>query len=939
MQRCYNTDIVNTPSPGTVRGPVTTLSGLQTAYAAAACGDIIQITAGSSITGPWSPAGKVCDNAHYITVESTGISNGNFPAQGTRTTPCWSNVGVLPNRPVYSCATPAQLTAKIIAPNSSSSVILNGTDHIRFIGIEFTRITTPHSFIFMLVDFRTSGATQPNHIIFDRCWFHGVNADGQFPQVSATDTSTVRAIYLAQANYVGMIDSYFSDFYVNGSVSTTGQTDAQAITGGIGTVANTNWGAYKIVNNHIEGSTEGIIFGGGPGPALTPTGCTIFVNCNLDVPTDAEVRRNNFFKPLSWISPSGATSGWPVVKNGFEMKSCARCLFEGNTIYNVWPEAQPGYVFSIAPKNQPNSGANPVGQDLTAGTFDLVYRYNYGYNVAYGIGLYSSQDTGCTSCQSQGANRISIHDNVVDNLNVLPQYTGGGDAQEYTANIGSPLNNISVRHNTITLAKRGFVIFGAGATGLLNTWDWRDNIMPNGGNGTPGSGGFLNIGGPGGCQDSLSGALNLLNACVTAYQFNHDVIMGGTSTGWPTGNFFPAPAAVGFTNFNNGNGGNYQLLSTSPYHNAASDGTDIGANIGLVGQYTAGVVGGTPTNPPPSSWQIVSTPAGATQIRGLAIDGSNRWFLVDRISGVWLSTNQGTSWVQKNTGLINTAGWIITYDANHSQVIVGLQVSGGTVHFYRTSNQGTTWTAIPISAPLSSVPSYTDSVFTPGGRSLIGGHYQTAVTGGTGMFYSTDGGATTINSTKTGTSDATLGGGAWGLYYNPVKGDLWEGTEQYCMYRSTDGGATFHHVSPPDSNLDATDNMRCGNATGISSDISGNVLMGGQGNIWKSSGACTFWTSPGVTDCTWTSVWTAPGSAAIRQIWRDPFGMIYFGHRADPAQPGSVYRSADQGVTWQPFNTGLPNSLEGWQFQYNSFDGHIYATFENAANAGFIYRY
>ncbi len=37
--------------------------------------------------------------------------------------------------------------------------------------------------------------------------------------------------------------------------------------------------------------------------------------------------------------------------------------------------------------------------------------------------------------------------------------------------------------------------------------------------------------------------------------------------------------AVEFTDFNNGNGGNYQLLSSSPYKNKGLDGKDLGADI------------------------------------------------------------------------------------------------------------------------------------------------------------------------------------------------------------------------------------------------------------------------------------------------------------------------------------------------------------------------
>ena len=84
--------------------------------------------------------------------------------------------------------------------------------------------------------------------------------------------------------------------------------------------------------------------------------------------------------------------------------------------------------WSIAPKNQ--SGGSPLrGTALTALTNDFIYRYNYAYNVSYGIGLYSSMDMGCSQCASQGANRISIHDNVIDDLNIPSQWPqSGGDA-------------------------------------------------------------------------------------------------------------------------------------------------------------------------------------------------------------------------------------------------------------------------------------------------------------------------------------------------------------------------------------------------------------------------------------------------------------------------------------------------------------------------------
>ena len=49
---------------------------------------------------------------------------------------------------------------------------------------------------------------------------------------------------------------------------------------------------------------------------------------------------------------------------------------------------------------------------------------------------------------------------------------------------------------------------------------------------------------------------------------------------WPANNMFPQTVDdVAFTNFNNGNGGNYELQPDSPYKNMGMDGKDLGADV------------------------------------------------------------------------------------------------------------------------------------------------------------------------------------------------------------------------------------------------------------------------------------------------------------------------------------------------------------------------
>lgn len=597
---CMNTAVSNTPSPGTLRGPDSTLAALQADVNAAACGDVIQVAAGSIMTGTLSLPAKGCDNTHWITIESTGVSNANFPTEGVRMTPCWAGVASMPNRPSYPCPSPLNLMFKLITPASSNGLRINGGDHYRIMGMELTRVTTAGVPIYNLADLTSTIATQTNNIIFDRSWVHGVNADGSFPQTSTTDTSTTRGIYLGQSNHIAFINSYCSDFYDNSSTASNGNTDAQCIGGGVGGVANSGWGVYKIVNDHIEASGEGILLGGGGGPQLTPAGCTIMVNCNLDVPTDIEVRRDYFFKPLSWQGTGGV--GWPAEKNGFEMKIGARALFEGNVIENTWYQAQVGWCWSTAPKNQ--SGGSPShGTAPTALTNDFTYRYNYCYHTAYGLGLYQSMDSGCTSCQAQGANRVVVHDNIVNDAFTNTQSCCTGDEMSLTAapdstNQGlNKLQNIVITHNTFVKGLRYMLGFGASSTGQYINFTYQNNIANNaqyGVGANPSTGG---------CDGSGGATFYfLLTNCATGWTADHNAVFnmsGVLGSGWPTngsgaGNFFyNNTAGPGFVNYGTGdsgfNPGNYSLTSSSPLHNAASDGTDLGADITTLQTKISGV--------------------------------------------------------------------------------------------------------------------------------------------------------------------------------------------------------------------------------------------------------------------------------------------------------------------------------------------------------------
>jgi hypothetical protein len=75
-----------------------------------------------------------------------------------------------------------------------------------------------------------------------------------------------------------------------------------------------------------------------------------------------------------------------------------------------------------------------------------------------------------------------------------------------------------------------------------------------------------------------------INNCFTSYTFANNALIATPSqfppSSWPANNMFPQTVNdVQFMSYNNGNGGNYELQSTSHYKNMGSDGKDLGADI------------------------------------------------------------------------------------------------------------------------------------------------------------------------------------------------------------------------------------------------------------------------------------------------------------------------------------------------------------------------
>ena len=326
---------------------------LQSALNKARRGDEIVLAAGATFTGNFvlpAKSGTAADG--WIVVRSQSLSQ--LPAQGTRVS-----------------SAHASLMPRILTSNTQPAIqTKEAASGWWLAGLE---VSVSPSLKVQQYGIITLGGNQesledvPQDLVLDRMYIHG-----------QTTTNTSRCVAL-NSGRTQISDSYLAECHGK-------DFQAQAIAGWNGP------GPFKIVNNMVMGSGEGIMFGGAD-PATPGL-----------IPSDIEIRRNYVYTPVAW-------KGVWLKANLLETKNAQRVLIEGNVFDGSWTNAQTGWAIILKSENQ-------SGRCKWCRTTDVTIRRNLIMNAGGGINI-APRTNGADSTTS----RILITENVLEGIGV-GEFTG-----------------------------------------------------------------------------------------------------------------------------------------------------------------------------------------------------------------------------------------------------------------------------------------------------------------------------------------------------------------------------------------------------------------------------------------------------------------------------------------------------------------------------------
>jgi hypothetical protein len=499
------------PAAGGIVISVGPTDDLQAKINEAKPGDVLELARGATYTGNFVLPDKGASTSWIVIRPAPGAA---LPAEGQRMTP----------QMAATLSLPRILSA---SPDYAIQTALSA-HHYRLIGLDISTVSTISQSYGLVglgtIAGQTTEASIAHHLVLDRMYIHG------------SPTMLLRRCVALNSGTSAVIDSWIADCHDKGS-------DAQAICGWNGP------GPYKILNNHLEASTEIIMFGGGD--PLVP---------NL-VPSDIEIRHNHLTRPLAW-------KGQWLVKNLFELKNARRVLVEGNVMENNWLDGQAGGAIILKSVNQDNTAP-------WSGTTDVTFRYNIIRNTGSGFHLAASPEAKPAVHMA----RLNISHNVLYNMNTTDF---NGSARGFSTS--GDIADMKIDHNTVAGPSMSVEFDGYGSP-VMSRFDFTNNIMVSvNGYGMAGQ----TTGYAGASWDYFSPGGTMAG---NVFGVGADFSTGYWASYGPTNLLLVNPdatfAPLGFTNYA---AGDLSLSSTSPAKGKAVGGGDPGVDWAALRAATNGAV-------------------------------------------------------------------------------------------------------------------------------------------------------------------------------------------------------------------------------------------------------------------------------------------------------------------------------------------------------------
>jgi len=282
-------------------------------------------------------------------------------------------------------------------------------------------------------------------------------------------------------------------------------------------------GPFVLENNYIEAAGIGVLFGGAP-PTIDQL-----------VPTDIVVRRNHITRPVEWRS-----GAW-VVKNLLELKNAKNVQIDGNLLENNWSGSQSGFAILFT-----------VRAHSTSAPWTTIEHVRFENNVVRHSGAAVNILGYDDAFPSQQLRDLVIRNNLFTDID---HRTWGGAG--IFLQIGDEPADVHVEHNTVVQSGNIISAYGgtAAAPRKITGFRFADNIVMHNTYGIYGN------------------AIGMGNLCLAAYfpqsVVTGNVIAGGQSQSYPSGNSFPAVADL-MTQFRSPTSGDFSLLDSSPLRVLAS---------------------------------------------------------------------------------------------------------------------------------------------------------------------------------------------------------------------------------------------------------------------------------------------------------------------------------------------------------------------------------